>query len=164
MPNLYTVSHEAKQAIDTMLEADDISKEVLDEIIENISGDVEDKQRNVAFYIMNLLPDIDAMKAYEKNMKQRRESLEKTVERLKASLMESMKLHGKEEVVNAQISIKLKKNRASVVFDDEDVIPKKYKSVKKVVSIDKVAIKKAINGGAKVKGAHLEKKEKLEIK
>ena len=57
--------------------------------------------------------------------------------------------------------MKVRKNPPSVVIDDVAKIPTEFQKQKIDVTIDKVALKKAIQGGEKVDGAHIEQGEKL---
>ena len=50
------------------------------------------------------------------------------------------------------------------IIDDLDQVPKQYKTVKVETTPDKTAIKKAIQEGEIIEGAHLEEKNNLQIK
>jgi hypothetical protein len=57
--------------------------------------------------------------------------------------------------------MKVKKNPPSVVIDDLSKVPTKFQHQKIEVTLDKVAIKNAIQAGEKVDGCHIEQSEKL---
>jgi len=57
--------------------------------------------------------------------------------------------------------MKVRKNPASVVVDDITKIDSKYTRQKIQIDVDKIAIKKAIQNGEKVDGAHLEQRTSL---
>lgn len=60
----------------------------------------------------------------------------------------------------------LVRGKPSVVIENEDAVPKRFKPKKTVITypVDKKAIKEAIDAGLKVKGAYLKENESLQIK
>ena len=162
MPSLYQVSHETRMAIDELMQLDDMPENVIEDTLESVSGDLHEKQLSVAAYVMNLRGDVVAMKEYEKSMNERRKSIEKKILRLTESIMTSMQVNNQREIPSLELSIKIRMNPASVVIDDDKILPKKYFRV--IKEPNKSSIKEAILSGINVKGVHLQRKEKLEIK
>jgi hypothetical protein len=68
---------------------------------------------------------------------------------------------GDKEVITRYGVMKICKNPPSVVIDDLSKVPTKFQHPKIEVTVDKTAIKKAIQSGEKVDGAHIEQGEKL---
>jgi hypothetical protein len=68
---------------------------------------------------------------------------------------------GDKEVITKYGVMKVRKNPPSVVVDDIAKIPTEFQKQKIEVTIDKTAIKKAIQNGEKVDGARLESSERL---
>jgi hypothetical protein len=67
------------------------------------------------------------------------------------------------EVKDATIKVSLRKS-VQTIIDDLDQVPKQYKTVKVETTPDKTAIKKAIQEGEIIEGAHLEEKNNLQIR
>jgi hypothetical protein len=87
--------------------------------------------------------------------------LEKGNKSLEEAFAYVLKNMGDKEVITRYGVMKVRKNPPSVVIDDLSKVPTKFQHQKIEVTIDKTAIKKAINAGEKVDGAHIEQGEKL---
>ena len=88
----------------------------------------------------------------------------KTIERLKYSVENAMKIYGIEEIKVNNIKISFRKS-TSTLIENENLIPKKYFQTKpaiKTVSLKMVG--DALKAGIKVKGASLSDNKKLQIK
>ena len=66
---------------------------------------------------------------------------------------------GKEKAKGDQFTFKRRKFRPHVVVADEKLLPKEYIKEKITTSIDKMAIKKALQNGDEVTGASLEQRQ-----
>lgn len=121
------------------------------------------KVENVAVFIKNLESEAEIIKAEEKNLKARREAKERKAERLREYLKQSMLLYNEPTFETAKVSLSFKTSKA-VVVDDMDILDKQYIREKVELSPDKTLIKKAIDLGLEVKGAHIEEKKNLQIK
>ena len=93
-------------------------------------------------------------------MKKRQDSINKKSERIKEYLKQNMESTGITNITCPYFDLKIAKNRASVVIDDESLIPDEFKSEETITKIDKRAILKAEN----VPGTHLSKGTRLVIK
>lgn len=87
----------------------------------------------------------------------------KTSETLKQRITDAMERYDIKEVKDATIKVSLRKS-VQTIIDDLDQVPKQYKTVKVETTPDKTAIKKAIQEGEIIEGAHLEEKNNLQIK
>ena len=90
-----------------------------------------------------------------------RKALESRAKNLESAFAYVLKNMGDKEVITKYGVMKVRKNPPSVVIDDIAKIPTQYQHQKIEVTIDKTAIKKAIQSGEKVDGAHIEQGEKL---
>ena len=66
---------------------------------------------------------------------------------------------GKEKAKGEQFTFKRRKFPPRVVVADERLLPKEYIKEKITTSIDKIAIKKALQNGDEVAGASLEQRQ-----
>lgn len=163
MHSLYHVSAETKAAIDQIMALeDDVPQEVINDTLEAVMGELEVKQASVAAYIMNVKADVEAMKNYERSVRERRQRTEKRISSLMSSLMTSMQINNQREVPSLEMSIKIKRNPAKVVITNDRLLPPEY--VRIVKEAEKAKIKEALAAGETVEGAILEHSERLEIK
>ncbi len=115
----------------------------------------------------NAILNLKAMASAAKSEKERLASLQKFYEnapkRLTDALSNAMQVFGHDKVENATMRLSLRHTTATEV-DDLDAIPMEYKTTKVEVVADKTAIKKAIQSGEEVPGAHLVENVSLQIK
>ena len=83
------------------------------------------------------------------------------IDRLNNSLLDAVKLFG--EFTVGTLTFTTRKSE-SITIEDEELIDKKYKTVKVTTSISKADIKKAIKNGDNVLGASLSENLNLKIK
>lgn len=87
----------------------------------------------------------------------------RTAETLDKNITAAMEKYDLHEVKSPTMKISLRKS-VQTVIDDIDLIPKQYKTIKVETTPDKTAIKKAIQEGELIEGAHLEEKNNLQIR
>ena len=143
-------------------------EEILTEYIEfkDVDNEFEIKAENYAKVIRNLEGEIDALKAEEKRLKEKRGTLEKGVENLKNNLEAAMITTGKRKFKRGVFSFSIQKNGGAlpVIVDvpteeleDEFVIVEEKP--------DKKAIEKYIKETGDITFAHFgERGESLRIK
>lgn len=165
MPSLYVLASEYR-AIEQKLIDSDLDEKTIADTLEGAVGDLEEKAVNVAMFIRNLESSADQIDIAIKQMQERKKSIENKADSIKKYLLENMQRTGINKIESPYFSVQLKKNPPSVVVDNESDINAKYKVTKTVIttSIDKESIKLAIKNGETVSGAHIEQKERIEIK
>lgn len=99
----------------------------------------------------------------EKRIKALKTAYKNTHEMLSKNLLAAMEKYDLHEVKSATMKVSLRKS-VQTIIDDLDQVPKQYKTVKVETTPDKTAIKKAIQKGEIIEGAHLEEKNNLQIK
>jgi hypothetical protein len=87
--------------------------------------------------------------------------MESRKKRIEGAYIYALKTLGTDAILTNKGEMKVRKNPPSVVIDDVAKIPTEFQKQKIDVTIDKVALKKAIQNGEKVDGAHIEQSEKL---
>lgn len=90
-------------------------------------------------------------------------SYENIEEDMKAQIMLWMDAMGLKSMDFINQKVTLKSNPPVVKINDEELIPDKFKKEKVTISIDKTAIKKAIQDGEEVMGAELTVSKSLVI-
>ena len=162
--SLYKIAEEYLQACEWLLDQqDELPAEVIANTLEAVAGDVEEKSINVAAYYKNLVKEVEAMKEYEKEMRERRQRLENHAERLREYLKSNMERCGILKIKSTEFTISIRKSRDSVVIDDVDNLPKDYISRIEIYP-DKNKIKQALQDGQEIPGAHLESGTSLNIR
>jgi hypothetical protein len=169
MNTLYELDSKIAELLDTGFEMSCIDAETgeIDETqlavyLEQLQLDRKTKIDNIAVYVKNLEAEAVAIKAEEKRLKERREAKERKAERLKNYIKTSMVLQGETKFESARVSMALRNSKAVVV--DESKLESVYFINKLVQSVDKKAIKAALEAGILVEGAMLEERKNLQIK
>lgn len=117
------------------------------------------KIENIACWIKNLQAEADAYKKEEEAFRIRRKQAESRIESLKRYLTNWV---SGEKIETDRCRVTWRKS-VSVEIQDESQVPEAYKKEKVVMSIDKVAIKKALTGGEEIAGASLLEKQNIQI-
>ena len=151
----------AFQSIVNMHANGDLTDEQFKEALVALEENKVEKCGNAICYLNMLKHGIEDMKAEEKRIATMRKALESRAKNLESAFAYVLKNMGDKEVITKYGVMKVRKNPPSVVIDDIAKIPTQYQKQKIEVTIDKTAIKKAIQSGEKVDGAHIEQGEKL---
>ena len=156
-------------ALMNAIDNEEIPEEALADTLESITAGIEEKADNIACILKALSAEIDAFKAEENRLAERRKQKEKAHDRLKQYLSDSLLKVGIDKMETARNKITFRKSE-SVEIPDETMFRDwalinnisflKYDLPK----IDKTAIKKALNGGEKVEGAKLVTNQNIQIK
>lgn len=169
MNTLYELDSKIAELLETGFEMSCIDAETgeIDETqlaiyLEQLQLDRKTKIDNIAVYVKNLEAEAVAIRAEEKKLKERREAKERKAERLKNYIKTSMMLQGETKFESARVSMALRNSKAVVV--DESKLESVYFINKIVQSVDKKAIKAALEAGILVEGAMLEERKNLQIK
>jgi hypothetical protein len=165
MTSLYQLSNEYLQIQNKLIEAD-FDEQTIANTLESISGDLTAKAVNVAMFIKNVEATAEAIKQAEKNMADRRKSLEKKAETIRDYLKNNMQACNMTKIECPYFALTIKKNPPAVVIDDTDAIPTNLFVCPEppLPFPDKKAIAELLKNGVEVPGAHLEQNERLDIK
>lgn len=162
---LYQLADEYREAMATLqeLELDDLT---IANTLESISGPLEEKATNVAMIARNLEATAEAIKEAEQKMAARRKALESRAASIKRYLLANMQKCGISKIESPYFSIAIRKNPASVVIDDPNVIPAEFMRQPEPPppAPDKKALAEALKKGLEVPGVHLEQSERVEIR
>ena len=163
LPTLYQLTDEYLSIQNTLLDAG-VDDQTLQDTLEGASGELEQKCSNVAMVIRNMEATADQIAQAIATMQARQKALTKRAEWVNEYLHRNMERCGISKIDSPWFSISIKKNPPKVVIEDEGAVPQKFFNEKVTYSIDKAAIKEAINNGEQVTGAHIEQGTRLEIK
>jgi len=161
--SLYRISMELTEIL---AQIDELDGEITPEIDAALSINQEQAVTKMADYGLAIL-QLKGMEEQAKNEADRITKLRKayanTADRLEAKVLEAMRLFGLNKIDTATLKMSTHTSVRTII-DDVELIPKAYKTVKVETVADKTAIKKAIQSGEEVGGAHLEENTTLQIK
>lgn len=153
------------QALDFLTDPEtDLPIETINDTLEALGGELEDKAINVAKFFRNMEATADAIKIAEANMAKRRKALENRVQWLKNYIKENMEHCGISNIECPHFKLSIQKNPAVINILDESAIPAQFKEEVISWKIDKTAIKDAIKSGSIVPGTELAGSTRLTIK
>lgn len=163
--SLYELSANYLQALDFLTDPEtDLPIEAINDTLETLGGELEDKAINVAKFFRNMEAAADAIKSAEADMAKRRKALENRVQWLKNYVKESMEICGISDIECPYFKLSVQKNPAVVNILDENAIPAQFKEPITNWKIDKAAIKEAIKSGSVVPGTELVNGTRLSVK
>lgn len=149
-----------------LAEDPDIDEQAFADTLEGIEGALEDKADGYAKVIRTLEGDAAACDAESKRLRNKKQTIENNIRRMKAALQYAMQATGKTKFKTALFSFGIQKNPAAVVIDEGYIenIPDRF-LIPQDPQIDKKAIKEALKAGEDLEGiAHLEQTESLRIR
>lgn len=142
--------------------AGEVDPEVIDDTLESIEGEIEDKAEGYGKIITQLNADADALADEIKRLQAKKKAAENAVDRMKRRLQESMDALGTKTIQTRLFRFRIQKNPEHVVIDHPEAVPQKF-LIAQDPKVDKAAIKDAIKAGALITWAHLEQGESLRI-
>lgn len=164
--NIYEITNEYLHLQEAM-ENEELTEEEYADMLECMDFELELKVDGYCYVMKNIDVTIKALKAEADKLNIRRKSLEKRLEKLQKSLVDSMKVIGKEQVKGNVFGVKIGARPAVKILDEsrkysDDV--QRFVTVKTVTTTDwdKTAIAKAIKAGEVLDFAVLER-SKLQI-
>lgn len=154
-----------------LMEAGEISDDVLKEVFENTQEELADKMEGYCKFIKNCQSDVAGIKAEIERLQDRKAVLENTIKRSKEAMKTALEASGGKPLTCGTFKVSLANNPPKMVFDDANVasIPKRY-LIPTEPTIDKDAMKEALTNGseeekAELEGiAHLEKGSHINIR
>lgn len=163
--SLYVLASEYRSAADQLADLD-LPEEVVRDTLESISGDLEAKSVNVASFVRNLEASAEQIKEAEAAMAARRKAIEKRAANVRQYLLDNMLAAGITKIECPYFKLAVRDNPPSVVINEPSLIPDAYLTDPPPPprAPDKALIKKAIQDGFDVPGAHLARGKRLEIK
>jgi Siphovirus Gp157 len=163
--SLYELSNNYLHVLEALTDPEaDLPIEVVNDTLEALSGEMEDKAINVAKFLRNLEVMAESIKQAEMDMAKRRKAIENRVQWFKSYLKISMENTRISKIECPYFKLSIQSNPVAVEILNESVIPRKFKEKVIAWKIDKNAIKEALKAGKTVKGAALVNGSRLVIK
>ena len=162
MSTLYELTDDYLALLE-MAEDPDIDEQALKDTMEGIEGALEIKAEGYAKIIRMLEGDAAVCDAESKRLRNKKQAIERNIDRMKKALQYSMVQTGKTKFKTPLFSFGIQKNPASVVIDHAGMVPASY-WIPQPPELDKKAIKAYIKENGDVDWAHLEQTESLRIR
>jgi DNA repair exonuclease SbcCD ATPase subunit len=143
--------------------AEEMESDALVDTLEALQDAIEDKAENIAKLIKNLEADAKIIKEEEKRLAERRQSIEKKIERLKQYLQEQLEVAGLQKVKRPTITVAIQNNPPSVEIADEKLIPSEF-MIPQPAKVDKRAILERLKNGEEIPGCSLKQTKGVRIK
>jgi predicted TIM-barrel enzyme len=162
MTSLYNITAQYRADLAALADLD-VDPVTAHDTLEAIQGDIRDKLEAVIAYSLELDILADGAMQAAKRMQDRAIGLGKRVDWLRAYALQSMQATGIGEVSTDEFAAKVARKPASVVISEVGAIPADFLRVKTTTEPDKVALKKAIEGGAIIEGVTLQQGYRLAV-
>jgi len=159
MATLYELTSEWLQVYEMVGEVD---QEVIDDTLESIEGEIEDKAEGYGRVIAQLNADADALAAEIRRLQAKKKAAENAVDRMKHRLQESMDAIGTKTIQTRLFKFRIQKNPPKVVIDHPEAVPEVY-LIPQDPKVDTKGISEALKRGDTIAWAHLEQGESLRI-
>ena len=163
---LYEIAGELQRVVDeyNSVETDE-ELTALEATLGDLSLSFNDKAIGVALHIVSTEATVTAIASEVARLSNLVVRNQKRADWFREYLKRNMEATGIEKIDGGKVTLKIKKNPASVIIEDETVIPDEYRKRKEVVTIDKTAIKESWAKGIGVAGSKIDnQRTRLEIK
>jgi hypothetical protein len=165
MTALYELAHSYRDAAEKLSDLD-LPPEVIEDTLESLSGDLEEKATNTAMVVRNIEAMAAAIKEAEATMAARRKALENRAARVRDYLLANMLVAGIQKVECPYFKLAVRDNPAAVEVFQPELIPAQFMKQPEPppATPDKTAIKEAIKAGQEVPGCRLQVGKRLDIR
>lgn len=154
---------EAYQNVSNLIEMG-LPEEEIAQVLDTLEGAIEEKAGNIALMIQNMDADIEAIKAEESRLYDRRKALENKKTSLKQYLEDNFKAMGIKNVKTPTHTIALQNNPPGVYILDEKALPDVFLRHFEKWEPDKKMILQALKDGQEVPGAEIQQTQGLRIR
>ena len=162
MSSIYQLTREA-QELASLLSEGEITPEMETALIIN-QTELQTKAINYGYVIKSFESDIDTIDSEIKRLQGLKKVRDNAITRMKSALLEAMQVYGIEKVESPTLTLSIRNNPESVEVLNEIQVDRRYWNEKVVWSLDKVAVKKAIQSGEAVEGCVLIRTQSIQIK
>jgi len=160
---LYELSNNYLKIADILEQSDSDDEDLARQALDAIEEKIEQKLENIAKLCSNLEAQAEAVKQEEKRLRERRQSLEKKIKRIKDYAQHELEKAEIRKVECELFTVYKQNNPPSVRIEDESKLPDEYfRSAKP--SVDKKKLLKDIKSGKEIEGVELYQGESLRIR
>lgn len=157
------------EAFIAAVEAGEIPEEAVVDTLESIESSIEEKADNIACILKNLAAEKDAIKAEEDKLAERRKTKEKKFEKLKTYLSDMLLKCGKTQIETPRNKITFRVSEMVVLENESAFVEWAAREHDEYLkygdpTINRTEIKNALKNGTEIAGAHLEKRQNIQLK
>lgn len=149
LPALYEIADSYRQLLDMDLPAEQVA-----DTLALVQEDFEKKAQHIGFVVESMDVTEKALSAHLDDVKKRLEAVKNRKQALKDYLQTNMEATGISKIECQYFKISLQASPASVVVDDESLIPDDYFITTR--ALQKATVKQALKDGYDIPGCHLE--------
>ncbi len=159
LPSLYNLTADF-----AALMAADGDDEITNALIEISAGEIQKKAESYCQFLATMESTAETFKAEEQRIANARKSIENKVKVVKDRMKDCLLAADIDKLTAGTFKISIAMTGGSVVIDDMEKIPARFKTVVSSVTVDKNELKAAIKSGELKDGAHIEAGTSLRIK
>lgn len=136
--------------------SEELTPEMIADTLEGLEGALGDKLDATYVFVRNLEGQAKTCDEEAKRLADRKRSFENRAKSIKQYVLSCLLAADMNTLKTPYNTFTARKSVASVVIDNEDLLPSELVTVQTIVAPDKKAIKEAIENGVDVKGARIE--------
>lgn len=166
--SLYDINAEIAALMDAM-DTGDLPEEAFADTLECLEMEFGEKVDELVSYLKELAARSAAIQAEEKNLTERRKTIERKYDRIKAYVADAMLSAGLNKFESARNRVTFRRSEGTIIDDEAGFIAWAMTDHDDLLTypapkINLTAVKKAIQSGEKIDGARIEEKRNLQIK
>lgn len=136
--------------------SDDLTPEMISDTLEGIEGSMAEKLDATYAHVRNLEGMAKTCAEEASRLNERKKSFDNRAKAVKKYVLSCLLAADLDKLKTAHNTFTARKGAASVVIDNEELLPDELVTVQTLVAPDKKAIKEALENGVDVPGAHIE--------
>ena len=163
--NLYELNQNFNNLIEVLENTEDENlKELIKNSMDQLALETNEKIENIIKYIKNLEATATALETEVKRLNDRKVKTLKKVDHLKNYLKDFTNTLDSKKYNTGIFNISIRKNAASVVIDNEFLVPDEFCKTEVIRKVDKTALKEKLKAGEVIEGVKLQQTESIIIK
>ncbi|MEQ4511798.1 MAG: siphovirus Gp157 family protein [Dickeya sp.] len=136
--------------------SDELTPEMIADTMSGLEIELSEKMDAIMIHVRNLQGQAKTCDEEAKRLAERKRSFENREKQLKKYALDCLLAAGLSSLKTPRNTFTARKGVASVIIDNESLLPDELVTVQTLVAPDKKAIKEAIENGVDVPGAHIE--------
>ena len=163
--NLYELNQNFNNLVSVLENTEDENlKELIKNSMDQLALETNEKIENIIKYIKNLEATATALETEVKRLNDRKVKTLKKVDHLKNYLKDFTNTLDSKKYNTGIFNISIRKNAASVIVDNEFLVPDEFCKTEVIRKVDKVALKEKLKAGEVIEGVKLQQTESIIIK
>lgn len=148
------------------LDPEEVDGAMLNDTLEALGGEIQEKAKNVAYYARNIESFADQVDEAAAQMKERAKRLREKATGIRGYILNQMRGAGITKIQAPEFTVAIRKNPPSVQIKSDAVIPTEYmvKPDAPPPYPDKRKLADALKAGTAIDGVWLEQGERLDIR